>query len=155
MSVRPESILEFNNRDMDRSFIIFLVWVLMFIVSIIASINKSKKKAEEQAARKKAQSQQPRPRQATRPQADATSTTVNWQQTTTAPKAAAGTAAGRFKAEKLGSQETILAEEGTSAIKAKSNNLDSEAGEKGLDLDFDPVKMVIYSEVMEAGHEKY
>ena len=30
-----------------------------------------------------------------------------------------------------------------------------EAPSKGVDLDFDPVKMVIYSEIMEPGYEKY
>ena len=42
--------------------------------------------------------------------------------------------------------------ESTTPQKAKTEETPAE---KGLDLDFDPVEMVIYAEIMKPGYEKY
>ena len=108
-----------------KSIIIFLIWFALLILGVLT---KAKKKTQDQ--------------------------TVN---TTPIEKEAADNVitSEAPKADTPKPQAAPMAEEGIATTEPVKTTPQPAPAPKGREMDFDPVEMVIYSEVMEPGYEKY
>ena len=118
--------------------IVVIVWVAMLLIGIAASVRKARKKMLEQSSAPTGKMQgQPRP---------------SWPQVrydTTGPEIKR-----KRKVAAEGSLENIQDESPVKAASAGSKeNVDPQ--KSGTGTDFDPEKMIIYSEIMKPGYEKY
>lgn len=129
---------------MESSLVIFLIWLCIAVVGVATKINKQNKERRNNPA--------PAPHKMTLDE-------IIEKLQQPAPK----TAAPEVKAQKAKAKErtknnikTEPFKEGERSTAApKSEAVAAETAQKGPDMDFDPIEMVVYSEIMQPGYEKY
>ena len=122
---------------------VVIVWGLMLVISIALSVKKARKKALEQTFSKAGKMEQP--------------FQPGWQQRPQQPQSAtSGTKRkDKTKVAAEGSLENFSEESGINTSAATAPGKNATAQGKDIELDFDPEKMIIYSEIIKPGYEKY
>ena len=140
---------------MEAGLIAVIIWTMMLVIGVAAAVKKAKRKAE-------AQDGQPAPKQPdiweeiqrrmqqeAQRQAPQSATKPAQNQTSTAGKGK------KVRVAAEGSLENAYDTPATEPSRTAAPAAPAADAGKPLDLDFDPEQMVIYSEIMKPGYEKY
>lgn len=146
--------MAFNHRTDMKSIIIFLIWLGVAVIGVIA---KSKKKSQEQGntpplGQPRYDSRgMPLSNEQTRKQ----QLQEMWDRQRKMAKAQAEKDDNITDTPPQTPEAEPMAEEGIAATEPVQPTPQPTPAPKGRELDFDPEEMVIYSEIMQPGYEKY
>lgn len=149
--------MAYNNNYM-KSLIIFLIWLAIAVIGVIA---KAVKKSQEQGSTPPGQARTgPNGTFMTDKESRGQQLKQMWERQRGMNRSQSDelnteTVPGPEPRPEPVIEENPLAEEGIAAIETSQETASPAPTPKNREMDFDPVEMVVYSEVMEPGYEKY